>query len=138
VESENLMSEPLASPPPSPRRTDRRVEPRRPCRLDVTCQSRLVGEAFGPVWSAAVDDVSHEGICLHTRRPVPVGAELAVTLPDLPGLRGGRRLRARVTNARRDTERGGYALGCAFAGEELSPVQLSSLLLAPPAPDGKR
>jgi hypothetical protein len=131
------MTEPAASTPP-PRRSDRRIEPRRPCRLEVSCQSRLVGEALGPAWPAALDDVSHEGFCLHTRRPVPVGAELAVMLPDLPGLRGGRRLLARVTNARRDAERGGYVLGCAFAGEELTPVQLSSLLLAPPDPEDKR
>jgi hypothetical protein len=60
---------------------------------------------------------------------------LAVLFPDLPGMRGGRRMMARVTHVRREAGRGGYAFGCVFTREELSPVQLSSLLLAPRPPD---
>jgi hypothetical protein len=121
-----------ATPAPQPpeRRPDRRVERRRSCHVAVSCQARLVGDAFGQPWPASLSEVSHEGFRLHAQRPLSVGAELAVHLPELPGLRGGRRVLARVVHAGRAQRRGGYTFGCALVGGELSPLELSALILA--------
>jgi hypothetical protein len=120
------MSSGTPTPGPDAGEADeRRRAIRRACHVEVSYQSATdwtdvprKGRAF---------NLSSHGIGLYTNHPLQAGEAIAVELPALPGLHGGRVLYVQVIHVQRSGVLGGWVLGCALVRGELSQEEIDAL-----------
>jgi hypothetical protein len=124
------MSEPMRSSPtiltsqgPGP---ERRLAVRYSCTLKTLCQTKTARpEDFW--WWGKVRDISSSGISLVIRRPFEPGTQLIIE--PLTGRDSIQTLLARVIRATKNA-RGGWLLGCEFAGLSADPSRVTSQIEA--------
>src|SRR5262245_24839417 len=103
---------------------NRRLLPRRDCRLTATCHPAPEGDSLGP---AIVGDVSAIGVAIRIGYPVEPETLLYLNL-DGDGVEPSHRLLIEVVRA--ESEAGGlWLLGCAFS-PTLTPSELNALVRA--------